>query len=93
MALRMNRRNFLRSTGMTVLVLSMTSLGPGPSALAQAPETAPASYGDWRDVYREKWTWDKVVRCSHTRVLASTRSSSAFSAPFLRIAEKRRGHR
>ncbi len=25
------------------------------------------SYGDWSDVYREKWTWDKVVKGSHNR--------------------------
>jgi DMSO reductase family type II enzyme molybdopterin subunit len=27
----------------------------------------PVAYGDWRDVYAERWTWDRVVRCSHTR--------------------------
>jgi DMSO reductase family type II enzyme molybdopterin subunit len=30
-----------------------------------APGVAPPSYGDWRDVYRERWAWDKVVRSSH----------------------------
>lgn len=25
------------------------------------------SYGDWSDVYRQKWTWDKVVKGSHNR--------------------------
>ena len=25
------------------------------------------AYGDWRDVYRERWVWDKVVHSSHTR--------------------------
>ncbi len=24
-----------------------------------------AAYGDWRDVYRERWAWDKVLRSSH----------------------------
>jgi DMSO reductase family type II enzyme molybdopterin subunit len=28
---------------------------------------APIDYGDWRDVYRDKWIWDKVVHSSHTR--------------------------
>ncbi|MDP6980224.1 MAG: molybdopterin-dependent oxidoreductase [Myxococcota bacterium] len=23
------------------------------------------AYTDWRDIYRERWTWDKVVRSSH----------------------------
>jgi DMSO reductase family type II enzyme molybdopterin subunit len=26
---------------------------------------APPEYGDWRDVYRERWRWDKVVKSSH----------------------------
>jgi DMSO reductase family type II enzyme molybdopterin subunit len=25
----------------------------------------PIAYGDWRNVYRDKWRWDKVVKSSH----------------------------
>ncbi|MAE95558.1 MAG: hypothetical protein CL910_12940, partial [Deltaproteobacteria bacterium] len=25
-------------------------------------------YGDWTDLYRQRWTWDRVVRGSHNRV-------------------------
>ncbi|RMF21395.1 MAG: dimethylsulfide dehydrogenase, partial [Deltaproteobacteria bacterium] len=25
-------------------------------------------YGDWRDVYAEKWSWDRIAHCTHTRV-------------------------
>lgn len=37
---------------------------PAPGA---TPATAgvPPRYDDWRDVYRERWAWDKVVRSSH----------------------------
>jgi DMSO reductase family type II enzyme molybdopterin subunit len=35
---------------------------PGPEGAAPAP---PPRYDDWRDVYRERWRWDKVVRSSH----------------------------
>ena len=27
----------------------------------------PARYEGWDDVYRESWTWDKVVHSSHAR--------------------------
>jgi nitrate reductase alpha subunit len=37
---------------------------PGPTTRGAAPLPAP-SYRDWRDVYRERWRWDKVVRSSH----------------------------
>jgi DMSO reductase family type II enzyme molybdopterin subunit len=39
-----------------------------PESSGQAPPgapPAPLAYGDWRDVYRERWAWDKVVRSSH----------------------------
>ncbi len=48
--------------------------GPGPAqtepgSASSARPTQPAAvppYGDWRDVYRERWTWDRVVRGTHT---------------------------
>ena len=37
-----------------------------PSPAQTAPGApAPPRYGDWRDVYRERWRWDKVVRSTH----------------------------
>ena len=45
-------------------------LGLGRLTRAQAPPAAAAAlpaYGDWRDVYRERWRWDKVVHSSHAR--------------------------
>ena len=38
-------------------------LGSCPPAAAAA---SPAPYRDWRDVYRERWRWDRVVRGTHT---------------------------
>ncbi len=39
---------------------------PASAPAAAAPHTpAPPAYNDWRDVYRERWRWDKVVRSSH----------------------------
>lgn len=62
------RRTFLAAgaAGATVLGLGLWRLRPEP------PEPAPAlgyrapAYGDWRDVYRELWEWDKIVRGTHT---------------------------
>ena len=29
--------------------------------------STPYQYRNWEDVYREEWTWDKVVHVSHLR--------------------------
>jgi DMSO reductase family type II enzyme molybdopterin subunit len=64
----LDRRTFLRATaaGTASLALGLFNLRPAtgatPGALAAV---APPTYGDWRDVYRERWAWDKVVRSSH----------------------------
>jgi DMSO reductase family type II enzyme molybdopterin subunit len=34
---------------------------PGGATLPAAPP-----YGDWRDVYRERWRWDRISRGTHT---------------------------
>ena len=71
----LSRRGFLRVGVATAtgLVLGLRHLGcreqesplppvtPGPGALSLST----VSYGDWRDIYRERWAWDKVVRSSH----------------------------
>ncbi len=64
------RRGFLRTAA-----LGAVGLGAGVyfwrlrSATGAAPPSVSAGtvpvYGDWRDVYRERWAWDKVVRSSH----------------------------
>jgi DMSO reductase family type II enzyme molybdopterin subunit len=62
----LSRRRFLE-----LAVGGTLALGLGRLTWAAAPARAPASssspgYGDWRDVYRERWRWDRVVRGTHT---------------------------
>jgi DMSO reductase family type II enzyme molybdopterin subunit len=72
------RRGFLRGAGSAALGLSLASWAiacrenASEQASAGAPPHAagatPAAfepYGDWRDVYRRKWTWDRVVKGAH----------------------------
>jgi len=59
-----DRRTFLQSAaaGSVWLGLGLWRLQPRPGIAATG---IPASYGDWRDIYRERWAWDEVVRSSH----------------------------
>ncbi|MBW1683563.1 MAG: molybdopterin-dependent oxidoreductase [Deltaproteobacteria bacterium] len=60
----LSRREFLQAGAGATLVL-----GLGRLTWAQAPPAAPAglpAYGDWRDVYRERWRWDRIARGTHT---------------------------
>ncbi|MDX1648771.1 MAG: twin-arginine translocation signal domain-containing protein [Myxococcota bacterium] len=66
MARGLTRRSFLGASaaGVAGLALGLWRLEEGSvGAIAQA--TAPPTYGDWRDVYRERWAWDRVVRSTH----------------------------
>jgi steroid C-25 hydroxylase alpha subunit len=66
--MKLTRRDFLRSAGATTVLLSLDRL-----ALAQLTPGEPGAsatlagfdYRTWEDVYRKRWTWDKVVRSSH----------------------------
>ena len=35
--------------------------------VARAAGLGAPAYGDWRDIYTEKWRWDRITRCSHNR--------------------------
>ena len=67
-----SRRDFLRCTGSTVLGLSLVKLGCSGERQGAAPqETAekivrgPLEYRGFEDLYRKKWTWDRVAKGTH----------------------------
>jgi DMSO reductase family type II enzyme molybdopterin subunit len=57
-----SRRQFLQGSAAVAVALSLER----PAWAASPPSAAPPTYGDWRDVYRERWRWDRVVRGTHT---------------------------
>ena len=75
----LTRRGFLKGAGSAALGLSLSSLalacrptrdrvatvvkstGEADNACGHALEP----YGDWRDLYRQKWTWDRVAKGTH----------------------------
>jgi len=62
----LTRRQFLQASTATALALGLNRLGwitPKPAAADLTP-----GYDDFRDIYRKRWTWDKVVRGTHTNV-------------------------
>jgi DMSO reductase family type II enzyme molybdopterin subunit len=61
-----DRRTFLRATaaGVATLALGLWRLRPAAAAPSVVQVKTPA-YGDWRDVYAQRWSWDRVVRSSH----------------------------
>jgi len=67
-----SRRSFLVGAGVGAagVVLGLRVLRSKPGLVYPDPERSPArhvAYGDWSDVYRQRWTWDKVAKSSHTR--------------------------
>ena len=68
----LTRRGFLIGAGAVGLSLSLCQLRrwttspaaeqPPPRTVAQLPE-----YGDWQDLYRQRWTWDKIAKGTHNR--------------------------
>jgi len=70
MAKDVTRRDFLRLTGAATLTLGLANLdfaraGLGSAALA-ATEGAQVDYRTWEDIYRQKWTWDRIAHGTHT---------------------------
>ncbi len=65
-----SRRGFLvgGAAGAAALTLGLRCFrAEEPPSPAQAAPGGPAppAYGDWRDVYRERWRWDKIVKSTH----------------------------
>lgn len=70
-ALALSRRRFLRLGGVTVAALPWLHFEGG---LARAASGAPATadtagaspkLASWEDLYRERWTWDRIAKGSH----------------------------
>jgi DMSO reductase family type II enzyme molybdopterin subunit len=64
MTARINRRAFLKGTGVMVAGLGLSRLLPMPS-FDRAMTAAARTYSSFEDVYRQKWTWDKVTWGTH----------------------------
>jgi DMSO reductase family type II enzyme molybdopterin subunit len=69
-----DRRSFLKQSGGALLTLGLIHLVPtlpresrAARSAAAAPAPGEGSYQSYQDIYRESWTWDKVVHSSHAR--------------------------
>ncbi|MBI2060958.1 MAG: molybdopterin-dependent oxidoreductase [Nitrospirae bacterium] len=67
----MRRREFLELAGTSALALSAFQAGAcsGPTSTTSrlSPPASRPSYGGWQDLYRTKWSWDKIVKGTHLR--------------------------
>jgi len=64
-----SRRNFLMGSGALGLSLSLLRCGgeedAAPGSRAETIATPVSPYADWRDLYRERFTWDSVHKSTH----------------------------
>jgi len=61
-----SRRGFLKATSIGAATLYLAQLGcrGGAEGIRRVVEQ-PYPYGDWTDVFRQKWAWDKVTWGTH----------------------------
>lgn len=66
MSMNFDRRSFLKlSVGASAgVALQSFAAAGGQPAKTLLGKPVPA-YTDWKDIYRQQWTWDKVVRGTH----------------------------
>lgn len=68
-----DRRGFLRASaaaaGILTLQVSCLRERDGEPSAPDAPriQVTPVRYGDWTDVWRGRWTWDRIAKGTHTR--------------------------
>ena len=75
--MQISRRKFLigAGAGATTLALGLYYLQPhdeGPiAAIGVTPQpprpVTPVDYRTWEDIYRQRWTWDRIAKGTHTR--------------------------
>jgi DMSO reductase family type II enzyme molybdopterin subunit len=72
-AVGLTRRGFLRAGGSAALLLGLANLqwaceGAAPPIEAGGTSALPdlPAYRGWEDVYRAKWTWDRIAHGTHT---------------------------
>ena len=71
----LTRRRFLQTAGAAAATLTLSNLECvlGAEGQAGAPSAATLSnvpipmYRQWEDVFRHKWTWDKITKSTHLR--------------------------
>ncbi|MCP5042453.1 MAG: molybdopterin-dependent oxidoreductase [bacterium] len=63
----LNRRTFLQGTGAAIgLALTHLRITPAAaSAEAMAASAPTQTYGNWADLYRERWAWDRIAKGTH----------------------------
>ncbi|MBI5285759.1 MAG: twin-arginine translocation signal domain-containing protein, partial [Chloroflexi bacterium] len=61
---RISRRTFIKGSGAIAAGLGLSRLVPLPN-FNRALSTAARTYSTFEDVYRQKWTWDKVTWGTH----------------------------
>ena len=65
MTQEISRRAFLKGSAVLTLSLLQLRFGMPQAAHARSSSEHREGYHGWEDVYREKWTWDKVVNSTH----------------------------
>ncbi len=70
-----SRRRFLAGTGglaLSLLYLGCSDSGTdsgttsgGESSTIKSTDYRPPQYGNWQDLYREKWSWDSISKGTH----------------------------
>jgi DMSO reductase family type II enzyme molybdopterin subunit len=72
--MELSRRTFLRGAGAAAATLTLANLelacrSAETPSVSQAPHAPPElpPYRQWEDLYRRKWTWDRIVKGTHIR--------------------------
>lgn len=63
----LNRRRFLHLSGLTITALPLLHFEGQPAQAAALGDAIPekVKLTNWEDLYRERWTWDRIVKGSH----------------------------